>query len=475
MSRGRYRFRPRVLPQPDRGPLARLLPRLSSARAPALLDSAGGEPARFSILGFDPLPADPSAAPLGGAPAAFAWLRALHASLEPAGGDPVPGPFAGGFLGALAYDLGVAGEGLTLPAEPWGLPLVAGGLYVDYLVRDEARSRTWLVLGEEPGDGRPSIGARRRGIEELLAAEPPGPAGPRPLGPLARCVPPAEHRRRVQAARELIAAGEIYQANLAHRLLRPVAGDPRALYLRLRRENRAPYMGYLDLGEAGALLSASPELLLEVDAGPRGLRARTRPIKGTAPRSPDPAEDRERARALLASPKDLAELGMIVDLERNDLGRVARAGSVRVEGFPSLRSYARVHHLVADVVAEPRPGADALDVLAALFPGGSVTGAPKLRSMEVIAELEGEGRGFFCGSLGCLDTRGRALWSVLIRTLLWRPRPDLGPGGGEVSFRVGGGITWSSEPAAEDAETLAKAASLAAALELPAGAEAAAP
>jgi anthranilate/para-aminobenzoate synthase component I len=154
---------------------------------------------------------------------------------------------------------------------------------------------------------------------------------------------------------------------------------------------------------------------------------------------------------------------MIVDLERNDLGRCARPGAVRVESFPRLETYATVHHLVADVAAEVRPGIDAFDLLAALFPGGSISGAPKLASLAAIAELEGDGRGFFTGSLGFVDTRGHAAWNILIRTLVWRPGTS---GPGEVSLSVGGGITWPSDAAAEERETLDKAAGILAALEL---------
>jgi len=279
-------------------------------------------------------------------------------------------------------------------------------------------------------------------------------------GALVRHVPAAEHVRRVEAVRAHIARGDVYQVNLAHRFSARVRGGPLALYRRLRAVNPAPYMGLL-VWEGGALLSASPELLLEYDGG----EARTRPIKGTRPRDPDPARDRELAAELAGSAKDRAELVMIVDLERNDLGRVARPGGVRVEGLPTLASYARVHHLLADVVARPAPGVDAVDLLAALFPGGSVTGAPKLAAMRLVAELEGEGRGFFCGTLGALDTRGRCRFNLLIRSLLWRPRAD-DPAGGEVSFRVGGGITWSSDARAEERETLDKAAGLLAALGL---------
>lgn len=430
-------------------------------RRPVLLDSAGGAPARWSWLAFDPLESWTLAPPVG---ARFEELlrerlRALELELE---GEP-PGPFAGGLLAALAYDLGVSGEALDLPREPWGQPLLVGGLYTDFLVRDEASGASWLVLGEDAAaDARAREASERRAreLERALCGPAPAAAQGRPavgtLGPLQRHTSVHEHARRVHAARAWIEAGEIYQANLAHRFTRAVRGTPAELYARLRTANRAPYMGAL-LWEGGALLSASPELLLESD----GHEARTRPIKGTIARGRDPHADAEQARALLASAKDRAELAMIVDLERNDLGRVARAGGVSVHGFPSLESYASVHHLAADVRAQLRPEVDGCALLAALFPGGSISGAPKLRAMEAIAALEGEGRGFFCGALGWLDARGGALFNVLIRTLLWRPRPELGERAGEISFRVGGGITWSSRAPDEEAETLAKAASLA--------------
>jgi para-aminobenzoate synthetase component 1 len=319
------------------------------------------------------------------------------------------------------------------------------------------------VLGEDPGDGRASVADRARALRSCLAR--PAPATTcSPEGPLRRLVPPAEHARRIARVRALIAEGEIYQANLSHRLERDVRGDPLALYARLARLHPAPHAGFLRSSSC-ALLSVSPELLLEFGADDEGAFARTRPIKGTSPRAPDPAEDRASAEWLLASVKDRSELAMIVDLERNDLGRIARAGGVRVEGFPTLASYASVHHLMADVVARPRDGIDAVACLASLFPGGSVTGAPKLRSMEAIAALEGEGRGFAYGSLLALDTRGRMQANLLIRTLIWRPRPARGPGHGEVTFRVGGGITWGSDPALEEREAEAKGLLLARALE----------
>ncbi|MCY2960892.1 MAG: anthranilate synthase component I family protein [Planctomycetota bacterium] len=458
-------FEPRVFELEVRGEprFEDLFARLAGRRGSAALDSAGGEPRRFSLIAFDPIEGLEL-------PRAIPDLRAYAARLEPVVGDAVPGPFHGGFLGALSYDLGVAGERpVRAAAEPWGTPLVAGGLYVDYVVLDERAARSWLVLGHAPGDGRADVAARRAEIQAQVLAPAPPVAPARARGPVRRATPPSAHRARVEELRERIAAGDLYQANLAHRLESSVSGDPRDLYLRLRRVNPAPYMAWLAWdattsaggrpGTRGALLSASPELLLEFD----GATARTRPIKGTAPRGADADEDARNASRLLQSAKDLAELAMIVDLERNDLGACALPGAVRVEAFPRLETYATVHHLVADVAARVRPGVDAWDLLARLFPGGSITGAPKLAAMDAIAALEREGRGFFTGSLGFVDTRGHAAWNILIRTLVWRP--VAGADGGEVSFHVGGGITWSSDPEAEERETGHKGAGLLRALE----------
>ena len=435
-----------------------LLARLASHRQRVALDSAAGAPRRTSLIAFDPLESIPL-------PRTIAELRTSVSALELAHHD-VPGPFASGFLGALSYDLGVPGEAsLTLPRDAWRSPHVLGGVYVDFLVIDHDARRTYLVLGEgRADDARPALAERRARLLEELACPAPR-ASVEPLGELVRHTTPAEHRRRIEEARAQIAAGDYYQANLAHRFTRRVLGSAVDLYRSLRAINPAPYMAFVEDGP-WALCSASPELLLESD----GHRARTRPIKGTAarPAAPelDPEADRRAARALLASEKDRAELAMIVDLERNDLGRVARPGSVCVEAFPRLETYATVHHLVADVACTLREGVDAVDALGAMFPGGSITGAPKLASMRAIAALEREGRGFFTGSAGFLDVRGHAAFNILIRTLVRRADANAGPReAGEVTYHVGGGITWSSDAAAEDQETLAKGAALAAALE----------
>ena len=416
------------------------------------LDSAAGGPREFSLLAFDPLSVPP--------PRDFDSLRSQARSLQPMAN--VPGPFQGGFIGALTYELGVCGEALDLPPDPWGTAPIVGGLYTDFVVFDHVRRKSWLVLGDVEGEQRADRRQRLLDITACMAEVPTG-AAARGVGELVRHCPPEEHARRIEAARALIAQGEFYQANLAHRFTRLTQGEPVDLYLALRAVNPAPYMGYLAWSAADgtrhAVLSASPELLLEC----KGREVRTRPIKGTVGRGRDDGQDRELARSLLASPKDRAELTMIVDLERNDLARVCLPGTVRVSEFPILESYPAVHHLVADVRGTLRPGLDGFDALAALFPGGSVTGAPKLRSMEAIAHLEGEGRGIFCGSLGFLDARGQARFNILIRSLRWRAREGA-DADGEVSFHVGGGITWSSQAGREEQETLEKGAGLLAAL-----------
>jgi len=493
-----------------------LLRALAARPGLAVLHSAGGAPRTFSLIAFDPLPESV----VGPLPTTLAGLREYVAQLTLRGIEQLPealraGPFVGGFVGAIAYEVGAraivgddplegAEQRVQLPPLTVPEPPVIGGLYTDfiYIEHRPTGDRAWLVLGEDVHEGedvqqegaqpraeaasRPDLATRRLALEhELAAVDAPGSApdlaSPRTHGPLLRAVSAAEHMRRVESIRARIGRGDVYQVNLAQRFERAVSGHPVALYLRLCQLAPAPYMGLVRWRD-GAVLSASPELLLEVDHDARGaLTARTRPIKGTAPRGRDEAEDTAARAALLASQKDRAELAMIVDLERNDLARVAVPGSVRVQGFPTLETYRTVHHLVADVTATLAPGSDTFDALGSLFPGGSITGAPKRASIATIALEEGEGRGFFTGSLGCLDVRGRARFNILIRTLVHHTgaarsdaaRSDAarsGPGDapdatvGRVSFHVGGGITWRSDPAAEEHETRVKGATLSAAM-----------
>ena len=254
--------------------------------------------------------------------------------------------------------------------------------------------------------------------------------------------------RLVRRAHAYIAAGDIYQVNLTHTLAAPWTGDAAAFYPRLRAASPAPFSCFLRLGDT-AVLSASPECFVGID----GSHIVTRPIKGTRPRG---ADDAAAARELLASPKERAELVMITDLERNDLGQVCRYGSVRVTGLCELETFAQVHHLVSTVEGLLRPGVTPVQAVRACYPGGSITGAPKKRAREIIAELEPVPRGIYTGALGFFRADGRAAFGIAIRTLVVR--------GGRATYGVGAGIVADSDPVLEYEETLHKAAGLAAAM-----------
>jgi para-aminobenzoate synthetase component I len=252
---------------------------------------------------------------------------------------------------------------------------------------------------------------------------------------------------------EYILAGDIFQANISQRFWGelPEGVDALALYRRLRRRNPAQFAALLDYGDI-TIASASPERFLSLDDG----LVETRPIKGTRPRGDTPEEDARLAAELLGSEKDRAENVMIVDLLRNDLSRVCRDHSVLTPEICVLESYATVHHLVSTITGRLLPDSDAVDLLRATFPGGSITGAPKFRAMEIIAEIEPTRRGPYCGAIGWLGFDGSMDTSITIRTYCMKGRT--------VTFQAGGGITADSDPAAEYEETLAKARALVAAL-----------
>jgi para-aminobenzoate synthetase component I len=404
-------------------------------------------------------------------------LEQLRALLAPCLADPVPGlpPFQGGAAGYIAYDFGAVLERLPGPRyDDLALPDLVFGLYDWVVAWDHRANRAWIIsTGIHGSPGEPASASRAqdrlRWVRRTLERSAGGPSGrtrvhrpvtgPAPSYPVAGIEQGAEiglrssftHRGYLDAVtrvREYIIAGDIFQANLSQRLDAPLEEDPWHLYRRLREVNPAPFAAYLEF-DGLYLASASPERFLRLDPG-GGVE--TRPIKGTRPRGLSPLHDAALSLALKESEKDRAENLMIVDLLRNDLSRVCRPGSVRVPELFALEGYRTVHHLVSTVVGELAPGRDATDLLAATFPGGSITGAPKVRAMEIIAELEPSRRGPYCGSVGYLSVTGAMDTSIVIRTFAAL--------GGRAYFSVGGGIVADSDPEAEYQETLDKARAL---------------
>ncbi|MBC7230700.1 MAG: aminodeoxychorismate synthase component I [Actinobacteria bacterium] len=350
-------------------------------------------------------------------------------------------PFLGGGMGYLAYELGRHIEKLPETAvDDLGLPELCFAFYDRVLAHDYREERTWLaaVHPEDPG-------AVLREARLALESEPPdypSPHGAREASFVSNFTR-EEYLEAVRRVKEYILAGDIYQANLSQRFRAPLREHPWTLYRRLRRLNAAPFAAYFNMVE-GQVLSSSPERFLKGT----GRRVETRPIKGTRRRSSDPEEDRRLAEELQASAKDRAELSMIVDLERNDLGRVCEYGSVQVEEHAVIEHYATVHHLVSTVVGELHEGRDVVDLLKASFPGGSITGAPKIRSMEIIDELEPTARSVYTGSIGYLGYNGDFDLNIAIRTVIVK--------GDAAYFQVGGGIVADSVPEDEYQETLDK-------------------
>ncbi|WP_414041933.1 aminodeoxychorismate synthase component I [Acidithiobacillus sp. M4-SHS-6] len=349
-------------------------------------------------------------------------------------------PFTGGVLGYLGYDFALAEWGLEIPDDAhW--PEAAFGVYDSALMVDHVLQRAWVLAPEDQ-----MAGVRLQWESRLSAAhEAPPEADFRVQGPVRALWSSAQYRAAFQRVEAYIQAGDCYQINLAQPFTATYKGSPWHLYAHLRALNPAAFSAYLRF-PWGTALSFSPERLLQVRHG----QMQVRPIKGTRPRSSDDLQDACFAEALLSSPKDHAENVMIVDLLRNDLGKVADIGSVQVIQLCGLESNAQVHHLVSVVEAQLRPGLDPLQALAACFPGGSITGAPKRRAMEIIAELEPAARGLYCGSIGYIDRRGNMDMNIAIRSITASQ--------GELRFWAGGGIVADSRVDAEYQESLDKVA-----------------
>lgn len=489
----------RGVPSPDpagtRGRLALDLPSLPGPLE--VLEALEGLPGRVLLETGNPGggPAGPQGSGVSSSSSSWPALRALvtadpllllegdHAGVRfrvPAGKPSLPGlpegrllpvieglsrldtAIPGRWFGHLAHELGWAFDSLPPlpPPDPGALPdlrLAAHDWWIEWQVAGDGTPGAAVLVVAEMAHLAPELReARRRQVEDLLrslatsgtgsgeADRVPGP--PHPPHPVRTSLPGPRYRAGVEELRQCIRRGDIFQANLTHQIEGRWEGRHMDFHRALREATPAPWSAWFEVDGERSVSSVSPEGFLEVE----GRRVRTSPIKGTAPRSPDPRHDGELAEALAGSEKDRAENLMITDLLRNDLSRVAEPGSVRAGRLAVLESHPSVHHLVSDVEAVLAPGRTLADLLAATFPGGSITGAPKLRAMELLLDLEPVRRGVYTGALGWMEADGtRARLSIAIRTAVLR--------GTVVSYGTGGGITLASDPAAEWQETLDKA------------------
>jgi anthranilate synthase component 1 len=432
-------------------------------RYPVLFDSAAdGSLSRASVLVGQPAAATwldaqgniqaEGAMPPGVVVPGEGFLRTLErwTAIERTVADPPTDlPFRGGWAVFLGYEL--AGEiepRLALPRASASHAWQAFALRVPCaLIHDNLSGKVHAIAEEGAAAALAVIESDARELARAgtaRSATPPPPA-------VARLIEeePAAYLERVRRGKEYIRAGDIYQTNLSRPWRVELRGevDVGSLYERLRAVNPAPFAA-LAQWHGGALLSSSPERLASIT----GRRIETRPIAGTRPRSRQPGEDGREIAALVAHPKERAEHIMLIDLERNDLGRVCEAGTVRVEELMSIESYAHVHHIVSGVTGTLRPEVTAIDALRAVFPGGTITGCPKFRCMQIIAELEGEARGAYTGSLGLLGRDGSMDFNILIRTMTLTGRT--------IEFRAGAGIVADSDPEHELDECRAKARGL---------------
>jgi para-aminobenzoate synthetase component 1 len=434
--------------------------------------------ARWSFFG-----ADPFALHRGGdwEAAVLAWRRLAERTRREDGPPPLV-PFTGGAAGYWSYDFGRRFErlraepGMARARDDLGLPDFVLAFYDVVGAFDHRTRDAWLFSSGLPLEGnaraaraasrldefeRRLEGARAAGSTAGARISTPGPNALEPGGgaPAGGRITPAlshfdadAYRRAIETVQDRIRRGDIFQANLSQRWTLPhEERDPTALaaalHRSLARRSPAPYAAFFG-AEDHAVASASPERFLEL----RGRRVETRPIKGTRPRGAEPADDARLAAELRTSAKDRAENVMIVDVLRNDLGRVCETGSVEVPELCALESFPQVHHLVSTVTGILGAECDAFDLLRACFPGGSITGAPKIRAMEILEQLEPVRRHIYTGSLGYVDWRGDADWNIAIRTALVTRAA--------VHFAAGGGITADSDPEAEYRETLDKAEGL---------------
>jgi para-aminobenzoate synthetase component 1 len=366
-------------------------------------------------------------------------------------------PFTGGAVGYFSYEFGTRFERIRRTSlDDLPIPEVEFGFYDALIAVEQSSRRTFVVANPvHRPDTVALAGQLEQTVREALARRPTMPRSFPRTAPAPRAnFSKQDYLAAIARIKNYISAGDVYQVNLTQRFETPLPCHPSELYQRLRRRSPAPFAAYLNFGPL-QVVSSSPERFLRLHAG----RVETRPIKGTRVRGTTPAEDEQRGRELYASGKDRAELLMIVDLERNDLGRVCDFGSIRVDELYRLEAHPTVFHLVATVSGKLRSGCDVFDCLRAAFPGGSITGAPKIRAMQIIDEIETRRRHLYTGSLGYLGFDGNCDLNIAIRTIVCV--------GGRAYYHVGGGIVWDSDPESEYQETLDKGLAMHAALTQP--------
>lgn len=455
-------------------PRERLAAVVGSWPEPAILESGGrfGEAGRWSVYAAHPrlvfeaigsrwsITGDAGQAERGeGDPLAELAALVRRFGLADAGQEPDPErcPFQGGLIGYFGYDLAPQLERLPRrAARDSRLPDIRLALYDTAVIHDRKAGLAGVRAWDLTGEGRTAVSRRcrrwRKAIEQAMPEPVKARALTSALPPLTSSFDRESYLDAVRRVLEYIAAGDVFQVNLSQRFRARGVFDPLDVFLRLRELSPAPFAALLRW-DGLAVVSASPEWFYQT----RGDRIVTRPIKGTRPRGETPEEDARLAAELAASAKDRAELTMIVDLERNDLGRVCRYGSVMVRDALTVESFAQVHHLVATVEGRLRADVGPVDVVRAMFPGGSITGAPKIRAMEIIDELEPNRRSLYTGSIGYLSRGGTSAFNIAIRTILIEED--------RASYQVGGGIVADSDPEAEFEETLAKGRALRVVLE----------
>ncbi len=419
---------------PLHSPFAELFGRCAQEPWALLLDSCDHPHGRYDFIFRQPATVITTAT---------AWPQQLRCALAavPAYHGPTDVPFQGGLAGAFSYDAGRALEQLPNQAiADIDLPPLAVGVYHQALIRRRSDGITWLL-------------AEQQQLERLTQywLQPVKPTTSSPFALTNNWqsnLSATDYQQRFARIQAYLQAGDCYQINLAQRFSATYRGDPWQAYVHLRHHNNAPFSAFFRLPE-GAVLSHSPERFLQVSATGQ---VETKPIKGTKPRSANAEQDRVNAELLANSGKDRAENVMIVDLLRNDLSRCCEPGSVKVPKLFAIESYPAVHHLVSTVSGQLRREQSALDLLAACFPGGSITGAPKIRAMEIIDELEPHRRSYYCGSFAYFSQHGAADSSIAIRTLVAHQQ--------QLYCWAGGGIVADSEGVSEYQETLDKVAKI---------------